>query len=93
MEENNKIVVSVLGKDTVGIIAGVSNTLAEAGANILDISQTIVDGFFTMIMVVDISEATVEFAELKEGLNKTGEKIGVQINAQNHKIFDFMHKV
>ena len=90
---SNKIIVSVLGMDRVGIIAAVTNTLAGANANILDISQTILEGFFTMIMVVDISPANVDFPELKEQLEQTGTDLGVQINAQNSSVFEFMHRL
>lgn len=88
-----KIIVTVLGKDRVGIIAQVSKELAEANANILDISQTIMEDFFTMIMVVDIKQANIDFVQLKERLNATGEKLGVKITAQNEKVFDFMHRI
>ena len=89
----NKVIVSVLGRDKVGIIAGTTRTLSEANANILDISQTILQDYLTMIMVVDISKCTVSFAELKENLEKTGEIIGVHINAQKAEVFDFMHRI
>ncbi|MDW7672903.1 MAG: ACT domain-containing protein [Bacillota bacterium] len=89
----NKIIVTVLGKDRVGIIAGVANTLAGLNANILDISQTILQDFFTMIMVVDITNCNVEFSSIKEKLDETGEALGVKITAQSEKVFDFMHRI
>jgi ACT domain-containing protein len=88
-----KIIVSVLGRDRVGIIAAVTNTLAECNANILDISQTILQDYFTMIMVVDIKDCKVDFLELKDKLKKVGEEIGIQVNIQNAEIFDFMHRI
>jgi ACT domain-containing protein len=91
--KNNRIIVTVLGKDKVGIIAATTRVLANANANILDISQTILSEFFTMIMIVDITGCTMEFSALKENLRKTGEEIGLQIDAQRAEVFDFMHRV
>jgi ACT domain-containing protein len=88
-----KIVVTVLGYDRVGIIAGVTNILAEANANILDISQTIMQELFTMIMVVDISKCNIDFARLKEKLEQSGGQLGVKITAQNEEVFKFMHRI
>ncbi len=89
----DKIIVSVIGRDKVGIIAATSQTLSEADANILDISQTIMQDYFAMILVADISGCKISFAELKENLKNTGEKIGMQINTQRAEIFDFMHRI
>lgn len=91
--KTNRIVVTVVGKDKVGIIAGVANTLAGCNANIIDISQTIMQEFFTMIMMVDISSCTVDFSELKELLQKCGEEMEVKITAQHEEIFRFMHRI
>lgn len=88
-----KAVITVLGKDKVGIIAAVSRTLAEHKVNILDISQTILDDFFTMIMIADISDSDVDFGSLKEILAKTGEEIGLEISAQNEEVFQKMHRI
>lgn len=88
-----KIIVTVIGEDRVGIIAGVTTALAQANANILDISQTILQEFFTMIMVVDISNCNTDFTKLKESLNRTGEELGVKITAQNEEIFKYMHRI
>jgi ACT domain-containing protein len=88
-----KIIVSVIGRDKVGIIAATTQTLSEANANILDISQTIMQDYFTMILVADISRCTISFAALKDNLHKTGERIGLQINTQKAEIFDFMHRI
>lgn len=92
-QENSRVVVTVVGKDKVGIIARVANILAENNANILDISQTIMQDFFTMIMIVDIKEAKVDMAELKETLAAEGEKIGVKISAQHEDVFQYMHRI
>ena len=89
-----KTVITVLGKDQVGIIAGVCNYLAENSVNILDLSQTIMDGIFNMVMIVDISTSPVPFTELAEGLAKIGEeKLGVQIKMQLEDIFEAMHRI
>ena len=86
-----KAIITVVGKDTVGIIAKVCVFLAESQVNILDISQTIVDGYFNMMMVVDVSNA--EFDKLATGLKETGEEIGVIIRCQREDIFDKMHRI
>ncbi|MBR4139612.1 MAG: ACT domain-containing protein [Lachnospiraceae bacterium] len=86
-----KAIITVVGKDTVGIIAKVCVFLAENNVNILDISQTIVDGYFNMMMVVDVSNA--EFDKLATGLKETGEGIGVIIRCQREDIFDKMHRI
>ncbi len=86
-----KAIITVVGKDTVGIIAKVCVFLAENKVNILDISQTIVDGYFNMMMVVDVSNA--EFDKLATGLKETGEEIGVIIRCQREDIFDKMHRI
>lgn len=88
-----RVIVSVMGVDKVGIIAAVSNTLAQYHANIMDISQTILGDFFTMIMIVDIFDCKVSLQELQSLLNDQGEEIGVQINAQHEDIFKFMHRI
>ncbi|MBO8168105.1 MAG: ACT domain-containing protein [Thermoanaerobacteraceae bacterium] len=93
MDNENRIIITVLGKDKVGIIAGVTAVLAEANANILDISQTVLQEFLTMILVVDLSECKIEFDELCERLNEAGKKIGVQINAQHESVFKYMHRI
>lgn len=69
-EESSRIIITVLGHDRVGIIAGIATILAEAGINILDISQTILQGFFTMVMVADMSGSSLDIARLRELLNE-----------------------
>ena len=91
MEKKNTAVVTVVGNDTVGIIARVSAVLAEHKANILDISQTVLSGMFNMIMIVDISLST--FAQLSDSLVALGNDMGLQIRIQRSEIFDAMHRI
>ena len=93
MAAESKAVVTVLGFDRKGIIAQVSNVLYERGINILDISQTIIDGYFNMVMIVDLSEPTCPFAELQEELNALGKSLGLQIRIQKNEIFEAMHQI
>ena len=89
-----KAVVAVVGRDSVGIIAKVSAGCAEYGANILDISQTIVQGYFNMMMIVDFAELEEPFGDMAEELAVIGrEKLGVQIKCQKEEIFDSMHRI
>ena len=87
-----KLVITVVGVDRVGIIAGVSNVLADNNVNILSINQTIMDGFFTMNMVVEI-EATEAFPEVKSNLEALGESLKVDIKIMNEAIFEAMHQL
>ena len=89
----NKIIITVVGKDTVGIIAKVCTYLSEHKVNILDISQTIVQDYFNMMMVVDASGSDVDFDALSEALDSIGQDIGVNIRAQREEIFDSMQRV
>ena len=86
-----KAIVTVVGKDQVGIIAGVCNTLADHNINVLDISQTIMEGFFTMMMVVDLALCAESFANLQNVLKTFGEGRGLSIRIQREDIFDAMH--
>lgn len=88
-----KTIITVVGKDTVGIIAKVCTYLAENGINILDISQTIVQGYFNMMMIVDTAGASKKSAEISEELKFLGEEIGVVIKCQKEEIFDMMHRI
>lgn len=92
-KEIQRVVVTVVGQDKIGIIAGVSGILAKYQVNILDISQTILQDFFTMIMIVDISVATVDLQALQQVLKELGQEIGVQIHAQHEDIFKYMHRI
>ena len=88
-----KTIITVVGKDTVGIIARVCAYLAENKINILDISQTIVSGYFNMMMVVDRTNATNSFGDMADEMEKVGEEIGVVIKCQREEIFDKMHRI
>lgn len=93
MNETKKAVITVLGLDKVGITAKVCTALAETNINILDISQTIVGGYFNMVMVVDITNASDVFDETAEKLKKVGEELGMKIKIQHTEIFDAMHRI
>ncbi len=88
-----KAVITVVGTDRIGIIAGVSNTLADDAINILDISQTILGDYFTMMMLVDLSAMKGELDALKERLSECGERLGVSIQIQHEEIFRTMHRI
>lgn len=88
-----KGIITVVGKDKVGIIAKVCTFLSEENINILDISQTIVQGYFNMMMIVDIKDAKSEFVEVVERIAKLGQEIGVDIRLQHQDIFDGMHRI
>ena len=88
-----KTVITVVGKDTVGIIAKVCTYLAENNVNILDISQTIVQGFFNMMMIVDANQSVKKVGELADDMAKLGDEIGVQIKLQSEDIFNTMHRI
>lgn len=88
-----KCVITVVGKDTVGIIAKVCTYLAETNINILDISQTIVSGYFNMMMIVNTTDSNKVYDEVDSDLNKLGEEIGVSIKCQREEIFDMMHRL
>ena len=86
-------IVTVIGKDKVGIIAAVCIKLAEMNVNVLDISQTILDGKFTMVMAVDAANANVGFEELAAQLRELGEGMGLSIGIHREEIFDAMHRI
>lgn len=89
----SRAIITVLGSDRSGIVAAVAGALAEHDANILDISQTILQGIFTMTMLVDLGEATVVFAELQEQLACLSKELGVQITMQREEVFNFMYRL
>ena len=88
-----RAVITVVGKDTVGIIAKVCTYLANENVNILDISQTILKEFFNMIMIVDMSNAGNDFVKIANGLEELGNSMGLVIRIQREDIFDMMHRV
>ena len=88
-----KSIITVVGKDTVGIIAKVCTYLADNDINILDISQTIVSGYFNMMMIVDMNNARKEFGDISDELSVLGENIGVVVKCQKEEIFNSMHRI
>lgn len=88
-----RAIVTVIGHDRVGIIARVATGLAEFNVNVLDISQTVMDDYFTMVMLVDVQKANVEFLVLRDRLNVLGTEMGLSIRIQHEDIFNAMHAV
>ena len=88
-----KLVVTVVGKDRVGIIAMVSQILAENNVNILSINQNIMDGFFNMILIAEISGSKIKLTDLQKTLKERGQEINVDIKAQHEDIFNVMHNI
>lgn len=88
-----KAVLTVIGKDKVGIIAAVSNILTKYNVNILDISQTIMEGMFTMIMLVDMKNASSNINALSESLNELEKEMALKIHIQNEEVFNSMHRI
>lgn len=89
----DKTIITVVGKDTVGIIAKVCTYLSENGVNVLDISQTIVSGYFNMMMIVDMNKSTRSFVDCQKDLDEIGTQIGVSIKCQKAEIFEKMHRI
>ena len=89
----NRTIITVVGKDTVGIIAKVCTYLAENSINILDISQTIVQEYFNMMMIVDMGKMQKTFEEVADELTNVGKAMGVQIICQREEIFNMMHRI
>ena len=89
----DKAIITVVGQDTVGIIARVCTYLADHRVNVLDISQTIIDGFFNMMMIVDVAAADKDFGAVVEDLEQLGDQIGVRIRCQKSEIFEKMHRI
>ena len=89
----DKVIITVVGKDTVGIIAKVCTYLSENHINVLDISQTIVSGFFNMMMIVDVTNCSKEVAVVSKELEEIGTSIGVTIHCQREEIFEKMHRL
>lgn len=88
-----KAVITVLGKDRVGIIAGITAVLANHAVNVLDISQTILQDYFTMIMLVELDSDIIAIPELAEKLAMAGASLGVQVRVQHEEIFTAMHRI
>jgi ACT domain-containing protein len=90
---SGRAIVTIIGSDRVGIIAGIATTIAEAQVNILDISQSVIREFFTMIMMVDLSGSTVSFEELSERLARKGADLSLRVEIQREEIFEAMHRI
>ena len=88
-----RAIISVIGKDTFGILAKVSSVCSENRANIIDVTKSVLQEMFVMVMMVDISDAKCDFSTLKATLEKTGEDIGMQINIMHEDIFNSMHRI
>ncbi len=93
LPDGNRVVITVIGPDRVGIIAAVSAILAENGVNILDISQTIMQEFFVMVLVADLADSSIDLVSLKEKLAQKGEELQVRIDTQHENVFNFMHRI
>lgn len=92
-KKSQKTIITVVGKDTVGIIAKICTYLANNHINVLDISQTIVQGYFNMMMIVDLNTSDKPFAECQNELSQIGEEIGVDVKCQREEIFEKMHRI
>lgn len=88
-----KAIVTVVGQDKKGIVAGVSKKLSDLNININDISQTIMEGYFTMMVLCDLSKSELEISQIKEELTAVGDDLGVKVRIQRQEIFDAMHKL
>jgi len=92
-QSQNRAILTVLGSDRSGIVAAVAGALAEHDVNILDISQTILQGVFTMTMLVDLTDATASFQELQERFQGVSKELGVQITLQREEVFRYMYRL
>lgn len=88
-----RVVLTIVGKDKVGITAKVSNALAEMNINIININQNIMQGFFNMVLIADMAEANMPIAEARDKMAALGEEIGVEIRLQSEEIFSAMHRI
>ena len=88
-----KAVVAVIGKDTVGILAKISAICAEYNANVMDVTQTIMQDLFAMTMLIDISSCNAEYSVLADKLKKTGDEMGLQVHVMHEDIFNSMHRI
>ena len=89
----SRAIVTIIGSDRVGIIAGIANVLSEANVNILDISQSVIREYFTMIMMVDVAAASVSFEAVRKALDDKGQQLGVKVEIQREEIFQAMHRI
>ena len=91
--ENTKIIVTSVGKDKVGIIAKITGALADANIDILDISQTIMQNFHTMVLIADIKEANVSYSDLIKTIEEVENSLGIKITVQREDVFNYMHRI
>jgi ACT domain-containing protein len=91
--QTGRAIITIIGSDRVGIIAGIANVLADANVNILDISQSVIREFFTMIMMVDLAGAAISFHALSDRLARKGQELSVRVEIQREEIFKAMHRV
>ncbi len=91
--KGNRIIISVIGPDRVGIIAGVANVLASNEINILDISQTTLQEYLAMVLIADLKKSRIDLDTLKDQLHQKGQELGVRIDAQHEDVFQFMHRI
>jgi ACT domain-containing protein len=91
--QTGRAIITIIGSDRVGIIAGIANALADANVNILDISQSVIREFFTMIMMVDLAGSAISFHALSERLETKGQELSVRVEIQREEIFNAMHRV
>jgi ACT domain-containing protein len=91
--QTGRAIITIIGSDSVGIIAGIANVLADANVNILDISQSVIREFFTMIMMVDLAGSAISFHALSERLTRKGQELSVRVEIQREEIFKAMHRV
>lgn len=89
----DKTIITVVGKDRVGILAKISSFMSDENVNILDIAQTIRQGFFYMMMIVDMADAKLSFADFSKKIATAGEEVGVVVKCQKEEIFDKMHRI
>ncbi len=87
------MVITVVGRDKVGIVAGISSLLAKYNVNIVDITQTVLRGFFAMIMIVDVEKAKIEVDEIRRKLKEKGEELGVEVNLHSYELIEALNKV
>lgn len=90
---SSRVVITVLGKNRPGIVAGVTRVLSEANVDIRDITQSIIEDIFTMTLIASTSEATLDFTQLQEALAATGEQLGVTVEMQREDVFQFMYRL
>jgi ACT domain-containing protein len=93
MSEKERIVVTVMGQDRLGIVAGISGVLAENGVNIIDLTSTKMHGLFVMIILAEVEKEKMTIGELQEKLKKKGDELGIQVMAQDETVFRYMHRI